>query len=107
MHTALGNQVNDTCRICKRGHVFADLVDGEDEILGQLTRELGLCLVPNDDDGRGRVGMCLGPNEGSADKFGERRVDAAAEALVRRDDDEELALRRFFWGRRLEDFYNS
>ena len=36
LHTALCNQVDDTCCIRKRGHVFADLVDGEDEILGQV-----------------------------------------------------------------------
>ena len=41
--------------------------------------------------------MGLGPNEGLASEFGEGRVDATAEALVRRDDDEELALGGFFW----------
>jgi len=72
LHTALGNQVNDTCRIRKRGHVLPDLVDGEDEILDQVARELCLCLVSNDDDRRSRVGICLGPNKGPAEEFGER-----------------------------------
>jgi hypothetical protein len=36
LHTALSYQVDDTCRIRKRGHIFADLVDGEDKILGQM-----------------------------------------------------------------------
>ena len=36
LHTALSNQVDDTCCIRERGHVLADLVDSEDEILGQV-----------------------------------------------------------------------
>jgi hypothetical protein len=73
------------------------LVDGEQEILDQMAGELGLRLVADDDDGRGRVGSCLGSNESPAEEFGERGVDAAAEALVRRHDDEELALRGLLW----------
>ena len=38
LHTALSNQVDDTCCIRKRGHILADLVDGEDEIVGQVAR---------------------------------------------------------------------
>ena len=38
LHTALDNQVDDTCRIRECGHILADLVDGEDKILGQEAR---------------------------------------------------------------------
>jgi hypothetical protein len=36
LHAALYNQVDDTGRIRKRGHVLANLVDGEDQILAQV-----------------------------------------------------------------------
>lgn len=97
LDAALDDQVGHARGVREGGDVAADLVEGEADVVGDGAGELGLGLVADDHDGgrlvdggvgEGRLGLVA---EGAAGGFGDGGVDAAAEALVGGDDDEEAA----------------
>lgn len=97
----LDDEVGDTGSVSEGRDVTADLVEGYDEVLGKHAGDLALGLVADNSNGRGGVDVLL--LEGAAGRLCDGGVDTTTHALVRRDDDEELALANVLGGCMLED----
>lgn len=75
------NLVRDSLRLGKRRDILANLIEGEDKLVGHEAGELGFGFVADDDETKGRVLFFFLAGD-AAGGFCEGRVDAAAETLV-------------------------
>lgn len=86
LRAALSDVVGDDGGISKGRNIFADLVEGDEEVFGVHTRELALALVSENDN----LGVGIAGCDESASVLGNRGVDTTAETTVARNDNNEL-----------------
>lgn len=98
----LDDQVCYRSRIGESGDVLADLIEGENQVLGQSAGKLGFGFIADDHDGRVALSLRF-VGDHTTRSLADRGVNTTTKTLVGGDNDEELALGLFLRRRMLID----